>query len=106
MCKSFDFVKLDLIYPSEDLIKTVSEFGYAFPNLFQTFASKPSINHAIAANLHNIEHSWFSCSSNEELGWTQLIQFYTKMMIYNKVKFMSQQLVATKRYCNKLKKLN
>ena len=67
-CKSFDFVKLGLTYPSEDLIKTVSEFGYAFPNLSQTFASKPSINLAIAANLHNIEHSWFSCSSHEELG--------------------------------------
>ena len=103
--KSFNFVKLGLVYPSDPFIQTVVEFGNAFASLYENFATKPGLKQRIVANLLNIDNSWFNCSEHYHSGWLQMVQFYAKMMLYNKVKYVSHKLSMAKKYNRKIKKL-
>lgn len=103
--KQYDCVKLGLTYPSDFLIKTVLQLGEAFNALFKKFSAKQGIKHKIVSNIMNIEHSWLNCEEHAENAWLQLINLYSKMMIYNKIKWQSQQLISSKKYTRKIKKL-
>lgn len=74
--------------------------------MFEKFSSKPGIGQRIATNLLSIEHNSLNCEDHGTDSWSQLVYLYTRMMLYNKVKYMSQQVAVSKSYNRKMKKLS
>ena len=100
--KEYDDVKNNLKAPSDSWLKTMREFGRIFLNLFKSYNKKPGLLNKL---LHDVNHDWIKCTSHGQMLWEYILRKYSLLMLYYKLKYMSNNLNNTQRIAKKLKKL-
>lgn len=103
--KEFDCVKHGLHHPSSNLTSTIVQFGEVFSKVFQESSEKPNVSQNILRCIQEIDHAWLNCPEHAESSWVWITKFYTKMMLFNKVKFINAKIPNRKEDAKKLKKL-
>lgn len=104
--KEYDNVTKGLCYPTDQFIESINYFGESFAELFRKATHYSKISEYIVSELLNFNLNFLTCNMHKTCLQEDLVKMYVSLMIYYKLKYISNSLNNSKRNAKKIKKLS